>query len=83
VALQDAALLAAWFSRGRLDLVVTVTWTERKHIRKPPGANAGQVSVAGGRGLDVRMDSPRLKSLLEQNREASAVESPGGARARE
>jgi predicted ribosome quality control (RQC) complex YloA/Tae2 family protein len=72
-AVKEAALLAAHFSKARDEGVVPVRLTERKHIRKPPGANAGQVSLAGGRGIDVRMDDPDLKRLLGQNREASAL----------
>jgi predicted ribosome quality control (RQC) complex YloA/Tae2 family protein len=62
--LQQAALLTAWFSEGRRDGVVTVQWTERRHVRKVPGAAPGRVSVAGGRTLDVRMDDARLPQLL-------------------
>lgn len=68
-ALEEAALLAAHFSKARGDSVVTVRYTERKHVRKPRGAGPGRVSLAGGRTLDVRDDDPRLSRLLRPNPE--------------
>lgn len=62
--LEEAALLAAHYSKGKNDGVVTVRYTERKHLRKPKGAGAGRVSLAGGKTLDVRMDDPRLSELF-------------------
>lgn len=63
-ALEEAALLAAWFSKGRNDGVVTVQFTMRKHVRKPAGVAAGRVSVASPKTLDVRMDDARLTRIL-------------------
>jgi hypothetical protein len=40
-----------------------VTWTERKHVRKPRGAPAGRVTVADGRNIAVRMDQTRIDRL--------------------
>lgn len=64
--LLDAATLAAWFSKGRADTLVDVTHTRAKHVRKPKGAAAGLVTVAGGSTIAVSLeDSPRLERLLE------------------
>lgn len=60
----EAAMLAAHHCKGREDTVVAVTWTERKHVRKPPGAAPGLVSVAGGRTIEVRLDPEALAPLL-------------------
>lgn len=62
-ALLDAATLAAWHSKARGAAVVDVTWTRRKHVRKPPAAPPGRVTVAGGRTLSVRIDAERLRNL--------------------
>lgn len=62
--LLDAALLAAWFSKARTDTLVDVMWTQAKHVRKPKGAAAGSVSVAGSANITVRMDTERIESIL-------------------
>jgi predicted ribosome quality control (RQC) complex YloA/Tae2 family protein len=63
--LDEAAWLAAKFSRGSDDGIVTVTWTQRKNVRKPRGVKAGSVSVAAGKSVDVRTDDARLGKVLE------------------
>ena len=75
-ALEEAALLAAWFSKGRNDGVVTVQFTLRKHVRKPAGVAAGRVSVAAPRALDVRMDDARLARILATGPDGAPVIAP-------
>ncbi len=41
--LEEAAQLAAVFSRARTSSVAAVVWTRRKHVRKPRGAPPGTV----------------------------------------
>lgn len=41
--LEEAAMLAALFSRARTSSLVSVAWTRRKHVRKPRGAAPGSV----------------------------------------
>lgn len=43
--LEYAASLAAYFSKGRTDSLCPVIYTEKKYVRKPKGAAAGQVVV--------------------------------------
>ena len=62
-ALADAAALAAWHSRARGEGVIDVLWTERKHVRKARGANAGQVSTAATHNVMVRADPARITRL--------------------
>ena len=63
-AMLDAALLAVHYSKGRGDSVTDVLYTHAKHIRKPKGAPAGRVTVAGGKGIAVRPDDERLERLM-------------------
>lgn len=63
--LEDAALLAAHFSKGKQDVVVAVRYTLRSNVRKPKGLPPGRVTVADARTLDVRLDSPHLSDLLK------------------
>ncbi|MDF1563901.1 MAG: NFACT RNA binding domain-containing protein [Deltaproteobacteria bacterium] len=62
--LLEAGLLAAHFSDGREAGAVEITFTERKHLRHPPGAAPGLVSVAKGRSLRVVPDPARLEALF-------------------
>lgn len=64
--LLDAATLAAYFSRGKNDSIIDVTYAEAKHVRKPRGAAPGQVTIAGGATLAIALDPERLARLLEQ-----------------
>ncbi len=41
--LQEAAMLAAWFSQGRDSGQVAVDYTQIRHVRKPSGARPGMV----------------------------------------
>ncbi|MFT6397066.1 MAG: putative ribosome quality control (RQC) complex YloA/Tae2 family protein [Bradymonadia bacterium] len=66
--LEEAALLAAHYSKVRTDAVVTVNYTQRKHVRKPRGAAPGMVSIGGTRAIDVRMDAARIKGLFATRR---------------
>lgn len=43
--LEEAATLAAWYSKARTSGTVAVSWTRRKHVRKPRGAPPGRVSL--------------------------------------
>ena len=63
--LIDAATLAAFFSRGKDDTLVDVTYTKAKHVNKPTGAPPGLVTIAGGSTLGVRIEKDRLKRLLD------------------
>jgi predicted ribosome quality control (RQC) complex YloA/Tae2 family protein len=62
--LLDAALLAIHFSRARGERA-EVHYTERKHLRHPPGAAPGLVSLARARTLLVRPDPARIARLFE------------------
>ena len=63
-ALLEAAILAAHFSKGREDSLIDVTYTRAKHVKKPKGAPAGLVTVAGGSTIAVGRDPARLQRLL-------------------
>jgi predicted ribosome quality control (RQC) complex YloA/Tae2 family protein len=66
--LNEAAGLAAWFSKARTSGLVPVDWTRRKHVRKPRGAPPGAVVpmrvrtilVEPDAGLADRLEVPEL-----------------------
>ncbi len=55
--LQEAATLAALFSKARTSALVPVDWTRRKHVRKPRGAPPGSVVPQRVRTLFVEPDA--------------------------
>jgi predicted ribosome quality control (RQC) complex YloA/Tae2 family protein len=70
--LLDAATLAAHFSDARGESVVEVQHAERRHIRKPRGADPGAVVVARERVLVLRLEPDRLARLLRSETLADA-----------
>ncbi len=55
--LEEAAILAALFSKARSSGIVPVDWTRRKHVRKPRGAPPGAVVPQRVRTLFVEPDA--------------------------
>jgi predicted ribosome quality control (RQC) complex YloA/Tae2 family protein len=54
--LEEAAVLAARYSRARTSAVVAVDWTRRKHVRKPRGAPPGSVVIQRAKTVFVEPD---------------------------
>lgn len=52
--LERAAALAAYYSRNRKQSLVTVTYTQRKFVRKIKGAEKGKVTVSNEKTLLVK-----------------------------
>lgn len=63
--LLDAATLAAWFSRGKNDTLIDVTYTRAKYVRKPKGFPPGRVTVADGATIGLSLEKSRLKRLMD------------------
>jgi predicted ribosome quality control (RQC) complex YloA/Tae2 family protein len=62
--LLDAATLAAHHSNARGEAQVDVSYVLRKHVRKPPRAAPGLVTLSGAKTIRVRMEPARLERLL-------------------
>lgn len=62
--LQEAALLAAYYSKARLGQNVAVDYTFRKHVRKPRGGKPGMVLYDHYRTLFVSPQSAGVQELL-------------------
>ncbi|OUM96445.1 MAG: hypothetical protein A9Z00_13585 [Thermobacillus sp. ZCTH02-B1] len=61
--LEEAAMLAAWYSRGRSSSLVPVDYTLVRHVRKPNGAKPGFVIYDHQKTLFVTPDEERIKAL--------------------
>lgn len=55
---QEAASLAAYFSKGRGATSVPVAYTAARHVRKPRGAKPGSVILTERRTIMVRPNGP-------------------------
>ena len=55
--LEEAATLAALYSKARSSGTVAVDWTRRKHVRKPRGAPPGRVMVSHAKTVFVAPDA--------------------------
>lgn len=62
--IREAALLAAHFSSARGADAVEVSWTRRKHVRKPKGAPPGSVLYSQEKTLRVRASDEALAKAL-------------------
>ncbi len=60
--LKQAAQLAAYYSAARSESQVQVDYTERRHVRKIPGAPPGMVTYRQERTLVVKPEKPALPS---------------------
>lgn len=60
--LEEAAFLAAHFSKGRVNKAVDVDYTEARHVRRRPGGKPGFVFYENYKTITV---NPRKKELLE------------------
>ncbi|BDG60678.1 Rqc2 family fibronectin-binding protein [Caldinitratiruptor microaerophilus] len=68
--LEDAAVLAAFFSRARHSANVPVDYTLCRHVRKPPGARPGMVIYERQRTVHVTPDPERHPILRQLPEEA-------------
>jgi predicted ribosome quality control (RQC) complex YloA/Tae2 family protein len=55
--LEEAAVLAAWYSKARSSGTVAVDWTRRRYVRKPRGAPPGRVSLIQAKTIFVEPDA--------------------------
>lgn len=63
--LLEAALLAAYYSKGRSSSLVPVDYTQRKYVKKPGGSKPGFVIYTHQRTLYVTPEPDKLKSIAQ------------------
>lgn len=61
--LEEAAVLAAFYSKARTSGTVAVDWTRRKYVRKPRGAPPGRVTLIHAKTIFVEPD-PAVEERL-------------------
>ncbi len=73
--IEEAASIAAYYSKARTSKLVPVAYTERRHVRKPRKAPAGTVIVEREKVLMVEPRAP--KSSLNQEHEQKKSDQSG------
>ena len=61
--LRQAALLAAWFSKGKNSSTVPVDYTLRKYVKKPSGAVPGKVIYTHQKTVYVTPEESEIKKI--------------------
>ena len=61
--LEEAAILAAYYSKGRHSANVPIDFTERKHVRKPRNAKAGMVIYNNFNTITITPDRKRVYNM--------------------
>ena len=61
--LREAAMLAAWYSKGRDSANVAVDYTQVRYVRKPAGAKPGMVIYTNYRTLYVTPEKAAVEGL--------------------
>jgi predicted ribosome quality control (RQC) complex YloA/Tae2 family protein len=67
--LREAAWLAAYYSQARASGRVEVVYAQRKHVRRQPGGEPGQVLYTQDKSLLVVLDDPELRQVLQRTAE--------------
>ncbi|OQY27703.1 MAG: hypothetical protein B6244_09885 [Candidatus Cloacimonetes bacterium 4572_55] len=68
-AVEEAAAIAAWFSKARYSGKAPVDYTEVRYLRKPRGAAPGLVTYLQHRSIMVQPGLPPKYPLAEQDQE--------------
>ena len=64
--LREAAMLAAWYSKGRESANVAVDYTQVRYVRKPAGAKPGMVIYTNYRTMYVTPDRAAVERLKKK-----------------
>ena len=64
--LQEAAQLAAYYSKGRHQGHVAVDYTQRKYVKKLKGAKPGTVTISQNKSLWVDINETLVQELLNR-----------------
>lgn len=61
--IKEAALLAAFYSKGNMSENVAVDYTERRNVKKPSGSKPGMVIYENNKTIYVTPDKERLRCI--------------------
>lgn len=61
--LRAGAMIAAWFSKGRMSSSVPVNWCPVKNLKKIPGSKPGMVSLGNYRTIYIDPDEDAIRKI--------------------
>jgi len=61
--LKQAAMLAAWYSKGRTSSMVPVDYTRKKYVKKPSGAAPGKVIYTHQKTAFMTVEEKEIKAI--------------------
>ena len=61
--LKQAAMLAAWYSRGQRSSMVPVDYTRRRYVKKPSGAAPGKVIYTHQKTAYMTVEDAEIRSI--------------------
>ena len=61
--MKQAALLAAWYSKGKNSSMVPVDYTRRKYVKKPSGAAPGKVIYTHHKTAYITPDEREIRGI--------------------
>lgn len=64
--LEEAAGLAAYFSKGQNSSIVPVDYTERKNVKKPKASKPGMVTYSNFKTISVKPQEDLVKKLIKK-----------------
>ena len=64
-AIKEAALLAAYYSKGRMSSNVAIDYTERKNVKKPSGAKPGMVIYENNKTIYITPEKSKINNLTK------------------
>lgn len=65
--LRDAAMLAAYYSKGRYSSSVPVDYCLQKHLKKIPGSKTGLVSLSTYKTIYIDPDIAHIQQLIDHH----------------
>ena len=71
--MRQAALLAAWFSKGQRSSMVPIDYTRRKYVKKPSGAAPGKVIYTHQKTAYMTVEEADIRRMKEESQTGRKV----------
>ena len=72
--LKQAALLAAWYSRGQRSSLVPIDYTRRKYVKKPSGAAPGKVIYTHQKTAYMTAEEAEIRAIRTAEAQGDGAE---------
>ena len=72
--LKQAAMLAAWYSRGQRSSLVPIDYTRRKYVKKPSGAAPGKVIYTHQKTAYMTAEEAEIRAIRTAEAQGDGAE---------